>query len=186
MAGQRQRGRLDTRELVITGLSIALVFVATLFINLRLPFGQGGLIHLGNVPLFLTAIVFGRRVGALAGAFGMGLFDLMGGWTPWAPATFLIVGLMGYTVGVIAEKKPDLAGYSLAVAAACVIKVAGYYVAEGLIYGNWVQPVLSIPGNLLQIGVAAAIVLPVVGVVRRALARDEVRHIGRDEQKSDM
>lgn len=72
-----------TKELVITGLSIALVFVATCFINLRLPIGQGGLIHLGNVPLFLIAILFGKKIGALAGAFGMGLFDLMGGWTPW-------------------------------------------------------------------------------------------------------
>lgn len=41
-----------TKEIVITGLSIAMVFVATMFINIRLPFGQGGLIHLGNVPLF--------------------------------------------------------------------------------------------------------------------------------------
>jgi hypothetical protein len=39
--------------MVLTGMGIALVFVATLFINLRLPIGQGGLIHLGNVPLFL-------------------------------------------------------------------------------------------------------------------------------------
>lgn len=66
-----------TKELVITGLSIALVFVATCFINIRLPIGQGGLIHLGNVPLFLIAILFGKKIGALAGAFGMGLFDLM-------------------------------------------------------------------------------------------------------------
>lgn len=101
----------------------------------------------------------------------MGLFDLMGGWTPWAPATFIIVGLMGYTVGVIAEKKDDLTGYTLAIILACAIKVAGYYVAEALIYGNWVQPVLSIPGNLMQIGVAALIVLPMAGTLKKALKR---------------
>lgn len=160
-----------TREMVITGMGIALVFVATLFINLRLPIGQGGLIHLGNVPLFLFAIIYGKKIGAMAGAFGMGLFDLMGGWTPWAPATFIIVGLMGYTVGLIAEKKDDKAGYILGMVLACVIKVAGYYVAEALIYGNWVQPVLSIPGNLLQIGVAAVIVLPIAGSLKKALRR---------------
>ena len=161
-----------TKEIVITGLSIALVFVATLFINIRLPIGQGGLIHLGNVPLFLVAIIFGKKIGAFAGAFGMGLFDLMGGWTPWAPATFMIVGLMGYAVGVIAEKKDDFVGYALAIAAACVIKIVGYYIAEALIYGNWVQPVLSIPGNLIQIGIAAVIVLPVVTVLKKALRRE--------------
>jgi uncharacterized membrane protein len=157
--------------MVLTGMGIALVFVATLFINLRLPIGQGGLIHLGNVPLFLFAIIYGKKIGAMAGAFGMGLFDLMGGWTPWAPATFIIVGLMGYTVGVIAERKDDLTGYTLAIILACAIKVAGYYVAEALIYGNWVQPVLSVPGNLMQIAVAAVIVLPLAKNLKKALRR---------------
>lgn len=156
--------------MVLTGMGIALVFVATL-INIKLPIGQGGLIHLGNVPLFLFAIIYGKKIGAMAGAFGMGLFDLMGGWTPWAPATFIIVGLMGYTVGVIAEKKDDLTGYTLAIILACVIKVAGYYVAEALIYGNWVQPVLSVPGNLMQIAVAAVIVLPLAKNLKKALRR---------------
>ena len=162
--------RHSTKDMVLAGMGIALVFVATL-INIKLPIGQGGLIHLGNVPLFLFAIIYGKKIGAMAGAFGMGLFDLMGGWTPWAPATFIIVGLMGYTVGVIAEKKDDLTGYTLAIILACAIKVAGYYVAEALIYGNWVQPVLSIPGNLMQIGVAALIVLPMAGTLKKALKR---------------
>ena len=162
--------RHSTKDMVLAGMGIALVFVATL-INIKLPIGQGGLIHLGNVPLFLFAILFGKKTGAIAGAFGMGLFDLMGGWTPWAPATFIIVGLMGYTVGVIAEKKDDLAGYTLAIILACAIKVAGYYVAEALIYGNWVQPVLSVPGNLMQIAVAAVIVLPLAKNLKKALRR---------------
>ena len=162
--------RHSTKDMVLTGMGIALVFVATL-INIKLPIGQGGLIHLGNVPLFLFAIIYGKKIGAMAGAFGMGLFDLMGGWTPWAPATFIIVGLMGYTVGVIAEKKDDLAGYTLAIILACAIKVAGYYVAEALIYGNWVQPVLSVPGNLMQIAVAAVIVLPLAKNLTKTLRR---------------
>ena len=162
--------RHSTKDMVLTGMGIALVFVATL-INIKLPIGQGGLIHLGNVPLFLFAIIYGKKIGAMAGAFGMGLFDLMGGWTPWAPATFIIVGLMGYTVGVIAEKKDDLTGYTLAIILACAIKVAGYYVAEALIYGNWEQPVLSVPGKLMQIAVAAVIVLPLAKNLKKALRR---------------
>ena len=41
----------------------------------------------------------------------------------------------------------------------------------GFIYGNWVAPVTSIPGNLVQIGVAAVLVLPIAEVVRRAIRR---------------
>ena len=160
-----------TKEVIITGLSIALVFVAT-FINIKLPIGYGGLIHLGNVPLFLVAIIFGKKIGAIAGAFGMGLFDLLGGWFAWAPGTFIIVGLMGYTVGWIAEHKNDMVGYVLAMLAACALKIVGYYIVEGLIYGNWIQPVASIPGNLIQIGVAAVVVVPIVGVLRKALHQE--------------
>ena len=70
--------RSSTQMLVINGLFIALTLVATMFINIRLPImGNGGLIHLGNVPLFLAAFIFGKRTGAIAGAFGMGLFDLI-------------------------------------------------------------------------------------------------------------
>ena len=63
------RKKITTQELVITALFIAMVYVATWLINVRLPLaGSGGLIHLGNVPLFIGAMLFGRRTGALAGA----------------------------------------------------------------------------------------------------------------------
>ncbi|MBQ5702607.1 MAG: ECF transporter S component, partial [Peptococcaceae bacterium] len=77
----------------------------------------------------------------------------------------------GYTVGPIAANKDDLTAYTLAIILACAIKVAGYYVAEALIYGNWVQPVLSVPGNLMQIAVAAVIVLPLAKNLKKALRR---------------
>ena len=78
---------------------------------------------------------------------------------------------MGYTVGKITENRVGFRWNVLAIAAACVIKVVGYYIAEGIIYSNWVAPALSIPGNLVQVGVAAVIVLPVVEVVRKAIRR---------------
>lgn len=164
--------RISVWEIAVTGVCIALTFVATAFINVRLPIAaNGGLIHLGNVPLFLAAIIFGRRTGALAGAFGMALFDLMGGWSLWAPFTFAIVGLMGYTVGKITEQRIGFVWNVLAILTACVIKIAGYYIAEGIIYGNWLAPAMSVPGNLVQVGVAAALVLPIVEAARKALRR---------------
>ena len=129
---------------------------------------NGGLIHLGNVPLFICAILFGKKSGALAGGIGMGLFDLLSGWTAWAPFTFVIVAIMGYVVGAITEKHHGLGFDALAIVAACVIKVVGYYIAEGIIYGNWIAPFTSIPGNLVQIGVAAVVVLIVIEPLRKA------------------
>lgn len=162
--------KVNVTDIAITGVCIALTLVATAFINVRLPIAaNGGLVHLGNVPLFLAAIIFGKKTGAFAGAFGMGLFDLLSGWTLWAPFTFVIVGLMGFAVGKITENRIGFRWNVLAIAVACVIKIVGYYIAEGIIYGNWVAPALSIPGNMVQIGVAAVIVLPIVEIVRKAV-----------------
>lgn len=53
-----------TKALVINALFIALTLVATMFINIKLPImGNGGLVHLGNVPLFIAALVYGKKQG---------------------------------------------------------------------------------------------------------------------------
>ena len=131
--------------LTITAAFVALTYIFTAFINVKLPIAaNGGLIHLGNVPLFIGAILFGK--------------------TLWAPFTLIIVGIMGFTVGKLTEnpRHQNMKWYVIAIAAACVIKVVGYYIAEVIIYGNPLAPVSSIPGNLVQIGVAAVIVLVVI------------------------
>ncbi len=164
-----------TKTLVINALFIALTLVGTMFVNITIPFmgmGNGALAHLGNVPLFIAAIVYGRKTGFLAGAFGMGIFDVLCGWTIWAPFTFIIVGAMGYVVGLLAEKwhyKPIVVN-SVAIFIALIIKVVGYYFAEVLLYGNWITPFGSIPANVLQVVVAGIIVLPIVERLKK-LAR---------------
>ena len=166
-----EQNRNKTYTLVITALFIALTYVATWLINIRLPLvGSGGLIHLGNVPLFIGAMLYGRKTGALAGAFGMGLFDLFSGWTAWAPFTFVIVGAMGYVVGLMAEKKPfknTNVHNIVSIILALIIKIVGYYFAEVILYGNWVAPLGSIPGNILQVGVAGVIVLVIIPQFRK-------------------
>jgi len=161
-----------TRELVLSALLISLVFIATKFINIRLPISiNGGLIHLGNAMLFLIAIVFGKRKGAVAGAFGMGLFDIVSGWTAWAPFTFVIRGVMGYTIGTMAyakERKGNNLFWNItAILISGVWMIVGYYLTEGLLYGNWVAPATSIPGNITQIVIGAIIGLPLAKALKR-------------------
>ena len=168
---KKSRPAYTVRDLVIDALCIALVLAFTMFVNLRLPIAaNGGLIHLGNVPLFVAAMLFGRKTGAIAGAFGMGLFDLMSGWTAWAPFTFIIVGCMGYVVGLLAEKKPFkhmMVTNVISIILALIIKVVGYYFAEVILYGNWIAPLGSIPGNVVQVGFAGIIVLLFIQQLRK-------------------
>ena len=77
----------NVKFITFTALFIALTYVFTAFINIRLPIAAaGGLVHLGNVPLFICAIIFGKKSGAIAGGVGMALFDLLSGWTAYRTA----------------------------------------------------------------------------------------------------
>ena len=51
--------------IAVTAMAVALTYVFTAFVNVRLPIAaNGGLIHLGNVPLFIMAILFGKKTGS--------------------------------------------------------------------------------------------------------------------------
>ena len=158
-----QSSSAKVRELCITAISIVLVYVFTAMVNITLPgAGDGSLMHMGNIPLFITAILFGRKTGAIAGGVGMALFDLLSPFAIWAPFTLVILGCMGYVTGLIAEQRKSIPWYTLAMVLACGIKVGGYYIAEGIIYGNWIAPVISIPANIIQVAVGAAVTLAVI------------------------
>ena len=168
---EQSKVRNALAEMIVTALFIALVYVFTAFINVRLWFApNGGLIHLGNVPLFVCALLFGKRSGAIAGGIGMALFDLLSGWTLWAPFTLVIVAIMGFVSGLVGEKK----GYGWSVLAMVLtlpIKIGGYYVAEGIIYGNWVVPATSILGNVIQVTTAISIVAIIIVPLKHAKNR---------------
>lgn len=151
---------IKIKNLTITGLLIALVYVATRFIQFHLPISiNGGLTHAGTFLLFTIAFVFGKRKAAISGALGMALSDITSPWTAWAPFTFIVRAVMGYMAGAIVFNKNSCSDSAGKFTVKCVIAIilsgiwmcAGYYVAEGLLYGNWITPVASIPGNLLQL-----------------------------------
>lgn len=151
------------RDLVITSLFIALVYVFTWIVKIQLPFSpNGGLIHLGNVPFFLAAIFFDKRVGMTAGALGMGLFDLTSGWILWSPMTVISALIMGYILNKMNYKKYTLKSLILSFILVALVKVVVYYLGEIFILSSFVAPLASIPGNLIQIGVSSVIVLVIL------------------------
>lgn len=151
------------RDLVITSLFIALVYVFTWIVKIQLPFSpNGGLIHLGNVPFFLAAIFFDKRVGMTAGALGMGLFDLTSGWILWSPMTVISALIMGYILNKMNYKKYTLKSLILSFILVALVKVVVYYIGEIFILSSFAAPLASIPGNLIQIGVSSVIVLVIL------------------------
>ncbi|WP_085992860.1 ECF transporter S component [Oceanobacillus senegalensis] len=161
-----------TFDLILTSMLIALVFVSTVFLNIRLPIAaNGGLVHLGTAMLFIASILFGPKKGALAGAIGMGLFDLIGGWVLWTPITIVSRGLQGYIVGKIAwssgRKGTSIAFNLIATIISIPFMVAVYYIGESILYGNWIMPLASIPGDLVQNILGIIIAIPACVVLKR-------------------
>jgi len=167
------RKRIETKDLVITALLIALVYVTT-NINVFIPFmgAKGGLVHLGNTALFTAAIVFGKKKGAIAGAVGMGLFDILSAWYIWAPFTFVIRLVQGYIIGQIVYAKGKN-GDSIPLNLAALIisgvwMTAGYYVTEIILYGNWLAPMASIPGDIAQVVIGIAVSMPLSVALKKS------------------
>lgn len=159
-----------TFELVLTAILIALVFICAFLINIKLPIkANGGLVHLGTAMMFIAAILFGPKKGAYAGALGMGLFDLFGGWVIWAPITIVARGLQGYIVGKIAwakgKKGRSLTFNIVGTIISMPVMIAVYYVGEALLYNSWVAPLASIPGDILQNVVGLLIAIPVCKMI---------------------
>ena len=172
MEANKERSKFSTKDLVETALLTTLVFVATAFINIRLPIlSSGGLVHLGNVILFAAAILFGKKKGAIAGAVGMAIFDLSSGWALWAPFTLVVRGIMGYVVGTIAysnnKNGDNFLINILAVFVSGIWMIIGYYITEVILYGNLLAPVASIPGNITQLVVGLVLGLPLAKILKR-------------------
>lgn len=126
---------VNIRKLVINGMMIALVFLVTKFAGFTAPFGY---FNLGDAVVMSTAILFGSKTGLVAGAFGSALSDaLTPGYLAFAPITFIVKGMEGYVVGLIANsgsEKNNTIKIAAVAAGACVM-IAGYFLGEVLILG---------------------------------------------------
>lgn len=72
------------KEIAVTGMMIALVFLGTFYFKIPTMFGYT---HLGDCMIILAVCLLGTKRGALAGALGAGLADFLGGYTAWVLPT---------------------------------------------------------------------------------------------------
>lgn len=111
---------MKTREVALTGLMAALVLVITRAFVLPIPQTKG-FFNLGEAGVYLAAVLFGPRVGALAGGIGSALADLTLGYAHYAPFTLVIKGIEGALVGAIAHGARAARIPGLAVGAAAAV-----------------------------------------------------------------
>ncbi|MDD3168327.1 MAG: ECF transporter S component, partial [Eubacteriales bacterium] len=80
-----------TTKIIVAGLMMAMIVVATILIIIPVPFGNG-YIHLGDAIIFLSVLILGWEYGAVAAGVGSALADILVGYAIWAPWTLFIKG----------------------------------------------------------------------------------------------
>ena len=98
----RRKSALTTTQLALTPIFTALVTVATMVFTISVP-ATSGYFNVGETVIYITAILFGPYVGAIAGGVGAAISDLI--LAPvFAPATLIIKALEGAIVGFLSRR----------------------------------------------------------------------------------
>lgn len=102
------REKITPRQIAMTASFIALVFLATSLFYIPLV-SSTGFFNIGEAFVYIAALIGGPIVGALAGGIGAAMADMVLGYGYFAPATLVLKGLEGFTVGFIyrASKNMD-------------------------------------------------------------------------------
>ena len=149
-----------TKLLVLNGLMIALVCMATMVIQIPIPMTEG-YVNIGDSIIFVTSILFGPISGMIAGGFGSALADILTGYSHWALFTLLIKGFEGYIVGIIVRKNTNLIKNILATSLGVIIMVSGYLLAGTFLQGSFIVALGSVSSNMIQGIVSIIIGIPI-------------------------
>lgn len=140
----------SVKKLTLTGLMAALICVLTMFPQIPIPAGSG-YIHLGDGMILLAAMLLGP-LAIPAAAVGSMLADVFSGFALFAPATFVIKGLVALVAWLL-YRKGNILRTVIAFIAAEAVMVAGYFVFEWFVVRE--SAVVDILGNSIQ-GVSGA------------------------------
>lgn len=150
----------NTKKIVLNGLMISLVCLATMAIQIPVP-GTNGYVNIGDAIIFITSILFGPTPGMIAGGIGSALADILSGYTHWALFTLIVKGLEGYVVGFIINKfKNTSLNIILSTLLGSVIMVFGYFVFGAYLSGGFGVSLLSVPSNCIQGVVSIFLAVP--------------------------
>ncbi|MBR4728419.1 MAG: ECF transporter S component [Clostridia bacterium] len=138
------------QRLVTAALMAALVFVATLLIQIPIP-ATGGYVNFGDGFVILCGVLLGPLYGGLAAGIGAMLTDLITGYAVYIPATFLIKACMAVIAYLLVRRVGKRwFAYLLASVCAEALMVLGYFAFEALALGFGKAAIASLMPNLAQ------------------------------------
>lgn len=153
---------MKTRKIVTAALMAALTCVATMII--KIPSPLKGYLNLGDCIVLAAGWMLSPTYGFLAAGLGSALADLFSGYIVYAPATFVIKGLMALTAffgfKLFHSKLGNLPARILSGIGAEILMILGYFVFEGFLYGFIPSAVNILPNSVQGIaGLTIGVVL---------------------------
>ncbi|MBQ9861070.1 MAG: ECF transporter S component [Clostridia bacterium] len=151
-----------TKKIVMAALMAALTCVATMII--KIPSPLKGYVNLGDCIVLVAGWMLSPTYGFLAAGLGSALADVFSGYMTYAPATFVIKGVMAlvafYGFRFLRKKLGNLPCGILSGVAAELVMILGYFVFEGFLYG-FLPSAVNIPANAVQaaLGVVIGVLL---------------------------
>ena len=148
---------IKTKRIVMAALMAALACAATMII--KIPSPLKGYLNLGDCIVLSAGWMLSPAYGFLAAGLGSALADILSGYVVYAPATFIIKGLMAliafYGMKLLHKRSGELLSRIISGAAAEIMMILGYFVFEGCLYG-FGPSLVNIPANAVQ-GIAGLI-----------------------------
>lgn len=99
-------------SIILTAIFAGLCYVVMLLPKIPIPSLVGQpYVHFGNLVVIVVSIIFGGLTGGLAGAIGMGIYDLTTGYGIWTIKTIILklgIGLVTGVVFKLVSKKDDV------------------------------------------------------------------------------
>lgn len=137
---------------IFAALFAAIICVATFIIQIPVAV-TGGYINMGDCFVLLSGIVLGPVYSFLAAGLGSALADILSGYVLYAPATFLIKGIMALVISLLFKcfkSKNNIFTLLLLGLISEAIMIVGYFVYECFILSYGFGAVGAIPGNIFQ------------------------------------
>lgn len=137
---------------VLAALFSAIICVATFIIQIPVPI-TGGYINLGDCFVLFVGVVLGPFYAFLSAGIGSALADIFFGYFTYAPATFIIKGVMALIISCLIKKavnKYSVFNLILFGAICELVMVVGYFLYEAFVLGFSFAALAAVPGNLFQ------------------------------------
>lgn len=151
---ERYSASVSIHLLAVTAVFAAMITIMTAYI-FHIPVGMnGGYVHLGDTLIYLAASLLPMPYACAAAAIGGGLADLMTA-PVWAPATILIKMLLCLPFSAKGRRFVTRRNI-VALGAGFLISTAGYYIAEGILFGFTTSFFTAVIGSVIQSGGSAA------------------------------